>query len=224
MKSLGIIPARGGSKGISWKNITELNGKPLIVSTIEAAQKSNMNRVIVSTDAERIAEVARDYKAEVMMRPPELALDSTPILPVIQHVVENIEEDFDFIILLQPTSPFRTVEHINEALVLFENQPSADTLVSVVEVPHNMVPSSLMELDQGFLKLHIEQDVMVLRRQNKPKFYARNGPAILIINMKTLQTGELYNGKTIPYLMDNISSVDIDDEKDIILAKRLLKL
>ncbi len=218
-KSLGIIPARGGSKSIPWKNITNLHGKPLIAYTIEAALNSDLSRVVVSTDAEKIANVARDYNVEVMMRPAELARDDTPTLPVLQHVVETIDEIFDYIVCLQPTSPFRSANNINEALKLFENNQKADTLVSMVKVPHNMNPYSIMKLNEkGYLDKYINQNNLVLRRQEKPAFYARNGPAILTLSIDRLMSGKLYTGKTIPYLMTTINSIDIDTEEDILIA------
>ena len=105
MKILGIIPARGGSRGIPKKNIKLLNGKPLIAYTIEASLSSKLDRVVVSTDCEEIAEVSRRYGAEVFMRPSELAKDNTPTLPVLQNVALNTNECFDAIMTLQPTSP-----------------------------------------------------------------------------------------------------------------------
>jgi len=221
IKSLGIIPARGGSKSIPGKNIVELKGKPLIAYTIEAALESNLNKVIVSTDDEEIAKVASDYSAEVIMRPVELAQDDTPTLPVLQHVVESLEDDFDFIVTLQPTSPFRTAQHIDEAMQLFENDPTADTLVSVILVPHNMIPFSQMTMYKGYLKQFINQDPAILRRQDKPKYFARNGPAILIINTGQLLKGELYSGKSLSYIMNNINSIDIDYKEDLLIAEQL---
>ena len=224
MRFLGIIPARGGSKSIPWKNIVELKGKPLISYTIEAALTSKLDKVIVSTDAEKIAKVARDYNAIVMRRPDELARDDTPTLPVLQHVVESLDENFNFLVTLQPTSPFRTAKHINEALELLINNPTADTLVSVIEIPHKLVPSSLMKLDNGFLKQYINQEEIILRRQDKPKLYARNGPAILIMNIKNLLSGKLYNSKIVPYFMNSINSVDIDNNEDLLIAEHLFDL
>ena len=222
MKSLGIIPARGGSKSIPWKNITKLNGKPLIVYTIEAALASKLNSVIVSTDSEKIAKISKDNGAEVMMRPAELARDDSPTLPVLQYVVENMHEKFDCVVCFQPTSPFRTAKHINESLELFETETEADSLVSVVKVPHNMTPSSLMELRGEYIKSYVDQDEIILRRQDKPQLFARNGPAILIMNMDSLESGELYAGKTIPYVMDTFCSIDIDNESDLIMAEYLV--
>ena len=219
MKTLGIIPARGGSKSLPWKNIKNLAGKPLIAYSIEAALKSNLDRVIVSTDADRIAKVARDYDSEVIMRPPELARDDIPTLPVLQHVVANLGEKFDCVVTLQPTSPLRTAKHIDEALELFESDPEANSLVSIIHVPHNMNPYSIMELKDGYLTNYIEQDELLLRRQDKPEFYARNGAAIYITSILQIHK-YVFGGKILPYFMDALESIDIDTEEDFLLAKQ----
>jgi len=183
---------------------------------------SKVDRVIVSTDSEKISEVAKDNGSEVIMRPAELAKDDTPTLPVLQHIVANIDEKFDCVVCLQPTSPLRTTKHIDESLELFESDSEADFLVSVVKVPHNMVPMSLMKLSGRYIKSYIDQNQIILKRQDKPELYARNGPAILIMTIKKLLSGELYKGKTIPYLMDSITSIDIDEMNDIITAEVLI--
>lgn len=146
MKILGIIPARGGSKGIPRKNIKLLNGKPLIAYTIEAALASNLDRVIVSTDCKEIAGISKEYGAEVMMRPSHLAEDKTPTLPVLQDVILKLNEKFDAVMTLQPTSPLRTVEDINKSIEIFSSDKDADSLVSVLEVPHNYMSEKLMSL------------------------------------------------------------------------------
>jgi len=212
MKAVGIIPARGGSKGILKKNIKLLRGKPLIQYTIEAALASKISRVIVSTDDEEIASVAKKCGAEVLMRPVELAQDHTPTLPVLQDVVARLNEAFDFVLTLQPTSPLRTSSHINEALELIYGDDSADSLVSVVKVPHNCSPSSIMEM-QGNYVLPVEKEKIILRRQEKPIFWARNGAAIYITRMSRLAE-YIWGGKTLPYEMGKIESLDIDDMED----------
>ncbi len=217
MKILGIIPARGGSKGIPRKNIKLLNGKPLIAYTIEAALASNLDRVIVSTDCEEIAGISKEYGAEVMMRLSHLAEDKTPTLPVLQDVVSRLEEKFDAVMTLQPTSPLRTSKHINEAIELFKSDKKANSLVSVVEVPHNYMPEKLMSFDGKYLTGNRE----VKRRQEISTMYARNGAAIYIT--KTEKLGEyIFGGKILPYFMSKINSFDIDDIKDWEIVERLI--
>ena len=218
MKILGIIPARGGSKGIPKKNIKLLNGKPLIAYTIEAALASNLDRVIVSTDCKEIAGISKEYGAEVIIRSFNLAEDTTPTLPVLQHVVSKLEVEFDAVMTLQPTSPLRTSKHINEAIELFESDKEVDSLVSVVEVPHNYMPEKLMSFDGKYLTGNRE----VKRRQEISTMYARNGAAIYIT--KTEKLGEyIFGGKILPYFMSKIKSFDIDDMEDWEIVERIIK-
>lgn len=217
MKILGIIPARGGSKGIPKKNIKLLNGKPLIAYTIEAALASNLYRVIVSTDCEEIASISKKYSVEVIMRPAHLAEDKTPTLPVLQDVVTRLEEEFDAVMTLQPTSPLRTSKHINEAIELFESDKEADSLVSVVEVPHNYLPEKLMSYDGKYLSGNSEAK----RRQEVSAMYARNGAAIYITKTEKLSE-YIFGGKILPYFMSKTNSFDIDDMEDWEIVERII--
>ena len=218
MRILGIIPARGGSKGIPKKNIKLLNGKPLIVYTIEAALVSNLDRVVVSTDCEEIAKVSKEYGAEVMMRPAHLAEDKTPTLPVLQDVVARLENEFDALMTLQPTSPLRTVKNINEAIELFESDKEAYSLVSVVEVPHNYLSEKLMSYDGKYLYGNSD----VKRRQEVSTMYARNGAAIYITKTEKLSE-HIFGGKILPYFMSKVNSFDIDDMEDWEIIERMIK-
>jgi CMP-N-acetylneuraminic acid synthetase len=220
MKILAIIPARGGSKGIPRKNIKELNGLPLIAYTIKAALNSNIDRVIISTDDLEIKEVSEKYGAEVILRPSTLALDTTPTLPVLQDIVSQLEESYDAVMTLQPTSPFRTSEHINEAIQLFESDMNADSLVSVVEVPHSMTPCSLMTLESSYMDNWTQDENKIFRRQEKPTLYARNGAAIYITRTNNLEN-YIFGGKTLPYIMNKIESIDIDDLEDFKLCEMI---
>lgn len=217
MKILGIIPARGGSKGIPKKNIKLLKGKPLIAYTIEAALASNLDRVIVSTDCKEIASVSKEYGAETIMRPAHLAEDRTPTLPALQDVVARLDEEFDAVTTLQPTSPLRTVEDINKSIEIFSNDREADSLVSVVKVPHNYMPEKLMSLDDKYLTGNGE----IKRRQEVSTMYARNGAAIYIT--KTQKLSEyIFGGKILPYFMSKMNSFDIDDMEDWEIVERLI--
>ena len=218
MKIVGIIPARCGSKGIPKKNIKPLNGKPLIAYTIESALASNLDRVVVSTDCEEIAKVSKEYGAEVMLRPAHLAEDKTPTLPVLQDVVTRLEEEFDAVMTLQPTSPLRTSKHINEAIELFESDKEADSLVSVVEVPHNYLPEKLMSYDGKYLIGNSEPK----RRQEVSTMYARNGAAIYITKTEKLSE-HIFGGKILPYFMSKANSFDIDDIEDWEVVECLIK-
>ena len=225
MDILGVIPARGESKSIPRKNLANLAGKPLLAYTAECALKSRtLTRVILSTDDTEIAEIGQGYGLEVpFLRPPELAQDQTLIVPVLQHLLKWLEENEnyhpDVLVLLQPTSPFRRPQHVDQAVrLLIDND--ADTVVSVVQVPHNFVPGSQMQLVDGMLQLN-SPDRPVLRRQEKPVLYARNGPAVLAIRPDLVKAGELYTGRTWPLVMDKICSVDIDSPEDLLIAEHL---
>lgn len=219
MKILGIIPARGGSKGIPKKNIKLLGGRPLIAYTIEAALGSSLDRVIVSTDCPEIAAAASSCGAEVMMRPAELAEDSTPTLPVLQDVLRRAGGSFDAVMTLQPTSPFRTAAHINEAIEIFRADSEADSLVSVVEVPHAFTPQKIMTFDGRYVAGSTE----VKRRQETEKYYARNGAAIYITRTEKLSEC-VFGGKILPYFMKKIDSFDIDDPEDWEIAERIINI
>jgi CMP-N,N'-diacetyllegionaminic acid synthase len=212
---VALIPARGGSKGIPRKNLAPLEGKPLLLWAIDAALAADtVTRVVVSTDDDEIAAAAGD--AELLRRPADLAGDDTPMLDVIRHALEHIEP-CDVLVLLQPTSPLRRPEQVDEAVRLLL-ESGADTVVSVVEVPHRYEPSSLMELHDGRLVARSEPTT----RQAKDQLYARNGPAILAVRPSGLGDG-LYGGNVVGYVMDERDSLDIDTPHDLELAEQLLR-
>ncbi len=228
MSIVAVIPARGGSKGIPRKNLVNLAGKPMIAYTIEAAlNAASVDRVMISTDDSEIANVARQLGAEVpFLRPPELADDKSPMLGVLKHMFKWLEchdVNMEALVLLQPTSPLRTSHHIEEALKIFRSVP-ATSVVSVVEVPHQFNPISLMKLSmEGTLTPFFEnQKIFVSRRQDKPKTFARNGPAVLICHPDTLRSGELYGANCVPYIMSHQESLDIDTLSDLSLAEKTL--
>lgn len=224
---LGLIPARGGSKGIPRKNLATLAGRPLIAHTIDAGlQAKSISRLIVSTDDDEIADVAKQHGAEVpFMRPAELAGDQTGALEVIQHALHTLEAAegwrAEIVVYLQPTSPLRRAEHIDAAVELLLAK-SADSVVSVVEVPHNFSPVSLMKLEQGFLEPYLGE-TGPLRRQDKPLLYARNGPAILAASRATLlEQNSLFGTRVLPLVMEQAASQDVDTPFDLELAAWLL--
>lgn len=227
MKILAIIPARGGSKGVPRKNIRALAGKPLVAWTIEAALgAANIDRVMVSTEDDEIAAVSVEFGAEVPFpRPAELAADDTTTLAVLQDMLACLEagEQYrpDAVITLQPTSPLRTARHIDEAITLFEADPKADSLVSCIEAPHIFHPRSVMIKDQsGYLRPYLD-DPQPTRRQDKKPVFARNGAAIYITRTECLNRF-IFGGNLIAFPMDDVSSLDIDSERDLELAARLL--
>jgi CMP-N-acetylneuraminic acid synthetase len=227
MSIVAVIPARAGSKGIPRKNLVRIAGRPLIAYAIEAARKAtSVDRVIVSTDDNEIADVARELGAQVpFLRPAELANDAAPMLGVMRHALAWLESQgvaVEALVLLQPTSPLRTGRHVEEAIALFRSAP-ASSVVSVVEVPHQFNPVSVMKLSaQGTLVPFLGDQVIAIRRQDKPNAYARNGPAVLISHPDTLRSGQLYGASCLPYLMSEEDSLDIDTPQDLLLAEQAL--
>jgi CMP-N,N'-diacetyllegionaminic acid synthase len=230
MEILAIIPARGGSKGVPRKNIKYLNSKPLLAYTADAALKSRfITRCVLSTEDKEIAEIGIEYKLEVpFMRPPELSSDSSSSLGVIQFTLIQLEalEGYipDLVIILQPTSPLRTSTHIDEAIEKFFDG-NADSLVSIIRVPHNMSPFSAMQKDEkGYLHSLTSINELQNQRQNKPVYYARNGAAIYITSSRNIiKDNTLFGKRIIGYEMNKIDSIDIDDEEDWIIAEALVK-
>jgi len=222
-KILAIIPARGGSKGIPRKNIRLLAGKPLIAYSIETALKSRyIDKVVVSTDDEEIAEIAKKYGAQVIKRPGKLARDKSPTLDTIKHVLETLEKNENYIpniiILLQPTSPLRSTEDINNAIELFLNEDCE----SVVGVCENVNLYWSFRVEDGHMKPIFGKKYLKMRRQDLPRIYAPNG-AIFVSTPQILNIyGGFYCDKTVPYVMPPERSVDIDNEEDFILAEILM--
>jgi len=222
---LGVIPARGGSKGIPDKNLATLAGRPLLAYTADAARLSRrLSRCIVSTDDERIADAARALGLEVpFLRPSELACDDTPMLPVLQHAAREVARAasaVDAVVLLQPTSPLRQAMHIDAAIDLLESS-GADSVVSVVEVPHQFSPVSVMRLEDGQLRPFLDGP-LITRRQDKPKVFARNGPAVLAVRTRVIEAGTLYGDDCRPLIMTASQSIDIDGPDDLAFAELML--
>jgi len=224
MNVLGVVPARGGSKAIPGKNLAPLGGRPLLAYTADAARASRrLSRVVVSTDDAGIADAARALGLEVLLRPADLARDDTPMLPVLQHAARELARcgfAADALVLLQPTSPLRRAEHIDRAIDLLE-ATGADSVVSVVEVPHPFTPVSVLRLEGDRLHPYLDSET-VTRRQDKPRLFARNGPAVLAVRTRVLDEGSLYGHDSRPLLMAPVESIDIDGPEDLALAALLV--
>ena len=222
MRALAVIPARGGSKGLTAKALRLLGGRPLLAHTAEAALASRrVSKVLLSTDDKAIADVGRALGLDVpFLRPPALAQDDTPMLPVLQHALTAIGGGFDTVVLLQPTSPLRRAEHIDAALDLFE-RTGADSVVSVVEVPHQFNPLSVLAVEGDRAKPYSAAP-MPTRRQDKPRVFARNGPAVLAVKASVVEGGSLYGDDSRVLVMSPQESVDIDTQDDLDYAEFLL--
>lgn len=221
-KILGIITARGGSKGIPKKNIKLLKGKPLIVYSILQAQKSKyIDKVLVSTDDKEIAEISKKHNVEIQMRPDKLAQDNTPHLPVLQYVVRQLEKEgykTDIIVLLQPTSPFRKDGEIDRAIKELIDNPKADSLMSVSEVPAHYNPLWVKKIKND--RLFPFKDIP--RRQDLPKFYWKSG-GIYIMKYNTLmKKNSLFGDFCMPHISEIKELANIDSESDFAFAEFLL--
>ena len=221
---LVVIPARGGSKGVPGKNIKELGGKPLIQFTIDAAREIFDNEnIIVSTDSEKIKSTVVNFGLEVpFLRPAELATDTSGSQDVLLHALSYVEGKEIYpetLILLQPTSPFRNATHIKEALKLYNKD--LEMVVSVKETASNPYYILKEENSQGFLENSKKGDFK--RRQDCPKVWELNG-AIYIININSLKSKHISDfTKVIKYVMDDVSSHDIDTSLDWLLAENIIK-
>jgi N-acylneuraminate cytidylyltransferase len=212
MKTLVIIPARGGSKGIPHKNIKPLNGKPLIHYTIDEAREIvGDDDICVSTDDPEIIKCVEDYGLKVpFVRPEELATDTAGTYEVLLHALSYYEKQgrhYDAVLLLQNTSPFRKAEQIKEALALYNN--NVDMVVSVKECAANPYYCVFEEDNNGYLHV-CKGDGNIFRRQDAPKVYEYNG-AIYVLNAEVLKTTHMHKmQKRVKYVMDDLSSFDLD--------------
>jgi CMP-N,N'-diacetyllegionaminic acid synthase len=233
MKVLGVVTARGGSKGIPGKNIKLLGGRPLIAYSIDAAQRSGVfDRLVLSTDDPSIADAARASGCEVpFMRPAELALDSTPHLPVMIHAVAWLRDrenyHCDAVMTLQPTSPFRTPDDIRNAVQLLESS-GADSVVGVSAVPTHFNPMRILAADEdGVATLFVSGEPVrrrPVRRQDLPSVWAIN-EAIYLFRTPLLFAAEpsLYGDRTVVYVMPAERGLAIDDPRDWDAAERALE-
>jgi len=226
---LGLITARGGSKGIPGKNLAACGGRPLLAWTCDAARTAScISRTLISTDDETIASFARDQGIEApFLRPAELASDTARSIDVAIHAIEWLTRSdgwaTDILVLLQPTSPLRTAKQLDQAFALLHE--SVDAVVSGVDVPHRYRPWSQLKLENGELVNYMPGDLAFERytRQGQPVLYARNGPAVIVSRARTILAGSFYGAHHVPYVMSENDSVDIDDRDDLERADWLLR-
>jgi len=225
-KILGVITARGGSKGIPKKNIKLLGGKPLIAYTIAIAKKSKLlSDLIVSTDSEEIADVCRQCGVEVpFLRPAELATDEAGHLAVVQHVLKFMEEakktKYDYAVILQPTSPFRTIDDIDGTIKkALENQ--ADSAVGLVESA--ISPAKFKKLEGDKVLPYCMEEPEGIRRQDLPKAYKRSGAVYVCKRDVIVDQGRLFGSFVVGYVVPAERSIDIDTEYDWALAEYMHK-
>lgn len=227
---LGLIPARGGSKGLPRKNIKLLLGKPLITWTIEQALASKyLDRVVVSTDDKEIAEVSKKYGAKVpFMRPKELSADASPTSDVILHALnwfQKREENYDYVVLLESTSPLRETNDIDECVKLLIDNESAKSIVSVSKL-ESAHPEFNVVIDKksGFIeKLDGTTKFQVLRRQDLPDIYFFDG-TIYISEVKAFFKNQtFYHNRTLAYIIPRWKSIEVDEIFDFICVEAITK-
>lgn len=219
---LAIIPARGGSKRLPRKNVLEIGGKPLISWSIEAGLSSKyIDRVIVTSDDEEILKISKQYNAETIKRPTSLSNDTATTFSALKHTIDTVDNNYDYIILLQPTSPLRTSAHIDEAIE-YMGLKSADAMISVAETDHSPFWSNTIPKD-GNMNNFLKDEVKNKRSQDLEKFYRLNG-AIYICRTSELLKEESFfiQDKIFAYKMDRQSSIDIDNHIDFEIANLFL--
>ncbi|MBF0450247.1 MAG: acylneuraminate cytidylyltransferase family protein [Candidatus Magnetomorum sp.] len=220
-KILSIIPARGGSKGIFRKNIKSIAGKPLIAwSIIEGNKSQYTDKVVISSDDDEIIQIAENYGGEApFIRPKELAQDDTPGVLTVIHAIKELP-DFDYVVLLQPTSPLRNYSDIDQS-IKFCIDNKANSCVSVVEASKS--PFLMLTINNENRMIPLLKNGFILRRQEQSKVYMLNG-AIFIAKTKWLmKTKNFIDKNTIAYIMPQERSIDIDSEFDIKLCELLFK-
>ncbi|WP_031427737.1 cytidylyltransferase domain-containing protein [Flavimarina sp. Hel_I_48] len=225
MKILGIIPARGGSKGVPGKNILSIDGKPLLSYAIECGKESKkITKLLVSTDSREIAKIAENYKAEVMLRPETLATDTSDVADTVGFILEEFkknEEQFDIVVLLQPTAPLRTGRDVDQALELLE-QNNTDAVISMVKVGDNH-PARMYDISEN--KIHaLHPELEKTRRQELPTYYMRNGCIYGIKTDAFFTERNLMPSKKSAYIMNEKWWVNVDTPTDIYILEHLMPL
>lgn len=224
MRVLGLVPARGGSKGVPAKNIRMLGDRPLLAYTAEAALTAgNLDRVVLSTEDAAIAELGASLGLDVpFLRPPELAADDTPMIAVLQHAIDALPEAFDAVCLLQPTSPFRPAGLVDRCIGLLDSS-GADAVVTMLPVPAEHNPHWVYVRDhRGDLRLATGEASPVARRQDLPPAFHRDG-SVYVLRTKGLREGRPYGDRIEAVVLDPARHVNIDDLDDWARAEALLE-
>jgi CMP-N-acetylneuraminic acid synthetase len=223
---LGLVPARGGSKGVPGKNVKPLAGRPLLDYTAAAAQASGvLDRVVLSTDSAEIAEAGLRAGLEVpFLRPAALAADETPMLAVVRHALEALAAGgwrADILVLLQPTSPLRRARHVSDAVTMLL-ETGADSVVTVVEVPRHLSPDYVMKIEDGHLRPFLPEGARITRRQDARPAYSRDGTVYACWARTIEESGTIYGDDCRPLLIDALDSLSIDSPEDWEAAERRL--
>lgn len=219
---LALITARGGSKGIPGKNIKPLGGEPLIKWTIDAAKAScYVDRLILSTDSVEVANVANAFGCEVpFMRPDELATDAATSMDVIMHALDMLHDEYDYLLLLQPTSPFRKACHIDE---IIQQGIDSESLMTISVTESKKHPAFMYTTLSNNILSSVLSDPEQKRRQDMPKVYEHNG-ALYFSEISYLKEVKNYNSEgVVAYFMDSLSSMDLDTQIDWVIAECMVE-
>ncbi|PBI89467.1 N-acylneuraminate cytidylyltransferase [Flavobacterium sp. ACN2] len=221
MKVLALIPARGGSKGVPEKNIKELGNKPLVAHAIECAiQSTYVSKIVLSTDDEKIATIGRQYDIDVLKRPAYLAEDNSNVVETVEHVIKEYNEDFDIIVLLQPTSPLRTYSDLDNIVNLLIDKTEIDGVISVVPM-NDTHPARMYNLMENHELSPLIDSGESMRRQDLTPVYYRNG-CFYAVRTKAFKTQKTFMvEKKIAYVMNPDWLVNIDTIRDFKLATLL---
>ncbi len=226
MEVLAIIPARGGSKGVPDKNIYPILGKPLIHYTVESALESkNLSKIIVSSDADKILNSCEKFNVQFHKRGEGLASDKSPIIDTVVSILDDYEKQnvtFDAVMLLQPTSPIKNGNDIDEAIRMLESNENVNSVISVVEMDDVHPARMYWQKDDHTLK-SILPEYEQTRRQDIPKALYRNGVIYLTRVSKLLEERKLMMKPSLPYIMNSKYLVNIDEPRDLLIAEVLIK-
>ena len=218
MRVLAIIPARGGSKGVPGKNIKVLGNKPLILHAIDCAKKSRkITDIVVTTDSEEILSVVSDLDIKVVKRPESLAEDTSNVVTAVQHAYNELREDYDIIILLQPTAPLRTAKDLDAIVQIFEDNESVENVVSVVPMD-DVHPARMYTMNFNKELTSFIPNTETLRRQDLVPVYYRNGCFYAIRTSAFFREHSFMISNKRAYVMDPNWLVNIDTIRDFKLA------
>ncbi|AOW19512.1 acylneuraminate cytidylyltransferase family protein [Urechidicola croceus] len=223
MKVLGIIPARGGSKGVKKKNIRIVDGLPLISYTIKAAQESELlTHFLVTTDSDEIIDVVKTTNSDFYKRDIKNAQDTSPIEPVIEEVLNTLDDSYDLIVLLQPTAPIRTGKDIDNVIQMFFDNSDTKSVVSVIELS-DIHPARMYSIDNSLIMHSINKENERKRRQELESVYIRNGCIYAITTDAFKLHKKVILDTKKAYVMPENLWANVDTERDLLILEVLIK-
>jgi CMP-N,N'-diacetyllegionaminic acid synthase len=223
LKILGIIPARGGSKRVPGKNKKLLDGKPLIEYVIDAAlQSTYIHTIVVSSDDEEILEIVKKYPKLIgLLRPEEISGDEAQAITYVNHALASIDQTFDIIVIIQPSSPLTLASDIDATISMLVNDPMADSAVSVMRLDHAIHPVKLKVMEGSTLKPYLEEEKGRMAAHELPELYVRNC-SVYIAKIENIKKGFIIGEQCLGYVMPREKSVDINDPIDFEFAEFLI--